>query len=93
MGYMTYNSFMPPCVKGQTYPISANGYFDRINVQISFDFDEGKITGTLSGHTPGPWANSGEDHSFSGTINGLVKRMSRDPHWYWEFNGEADLNR
>ena len=94
-GYIFWAEFLQDC--GKDSYLDTGGELHDIQAEITFDFESGKITGSVSGKQVDEkhvYVYK-EDHSAQGTINGEILRKNdyggaRD--WYWAFIGEVDFN-
>lgn len=93
-GYIFWPEFLQDC--GKDSYMDTGGELQDIQADIIFNFDTGKISGTISAKQvdekfPDVYK---EDSSVQGTINGIMEKKNEygsAGYWQWVFSGEVDF--
>ena len=93
-GYIFWPEFLQDC--GKDRYMDTGGELEDIQADIIFNFDTGKITGTISAKQVDERAPTvyKEDSSVHGTINGVMEKKNdygSAGYWQWVFSGEVDF--
>ena len=93
-GDMFWPDFLQDCGK-DSYMDNRAGDFQDIQSEIIFNFETGKITGSIQAQYQYESGVVKNDNTAQGTINGVIEKKNDHGYadgWYWEFIGEVDFS-